>query len=116
MRALTTELKSDRARFDAGETIAQRGHRPGGDPVQQHSAGDLYPFVIAVLEENGDPRTRRYEVLGPKLDSGYWWNSPEDAENAARQLKQAWERRPRPVRTLGDYLANKYDVHDGSGL
>lgn len=89
---------------------APRGHRPGGDPVQQHSAGDLYPFVIAVHESPA--YGRRYEVLGPKLGSGWWFTRNEDAEKCARGMKQGWERarRYRQQRTLGDYLANKYDL------
>lgn len=50
-------------------------HLPNGDPVQQHSAGDHYPYVIEVRETNG--RARRYRVIGPNLN-GAWQFMFED--------------------------------------
>ena len=86
------------------------GHRPGGDPVQEHSAGDLYPYVIAVVES--PERGREYEIVGPKVGSGWRFKRADDAERCAKNWKDWWERRPRPrpTKTLGDYLANKYAI------
>lgn len=41
------------------------GHLPGGNPVQAHSAGEHYPFVIAAVEN--DTGARWYEVTGPGI-------------------------------------------------
>lgn len=66
-------------------------HRPGGDPVQMHSAGDYYPVVVAVVDTlvempHGTGRSRRYEIFhGDKLEVRY---SPEGAEQAAREMHE----------------------------
>lgn len=79
------------------------GHRPGGDPVQRHSAGEFYPFVIAVDENPIGGRW--YTVLGPRLRSGWRFHAAEDAERCARGWKRAHDSRPRPIQTLGEYIA-----------
>ena len=58
-----------------------QGHLPNGNPVQRHSAGEHYPYVIVVVES---PAERRYEVIGPRLGSGYRFATAEAAEACAR--------------------------------
>lgn len=48
--------------------MSYQGHLPGSG-VQVHSAGPAYPFIVAVVETDGDKRTRRYQVSGPGLSS-----------------------------------------------
>jgi len=58
-----------------------QGHLPNGNPVQRHSAGEHYPYVIVVL---ASPACRWYQVVGPRLGSGYLFSTPMAAENCAR--------------------------------
>ena len=41
------------------------GHLPNGNPVQRHSAGEHYPYVIAVVGRAG--LYRYYELSGPGI-------------------------------------------------
>lgn len=59
------------------------GHLPGGNPVQAHSAGEHYPFVIAAVE-NGTG-ARWYEVTGPGTPR-LRFEQHGDAYVAARRL------------------------------
>jgi len=43
-----------------------QGHLADGSSVQKHSAGGLYPYVVAVRDTD---HGRRYELLGPGIDT-----------------------------------------------
>lgn len=63
-----------------------QGHLPNGNPVQRHSAGEHYPYVIEVRE---NPRIdgryfRSYVVTGPRLRVPQGFQTPERAEDFAR--------------------------------
>lgn len=63
-----------------------QGHLPNGNPVQRHSAGEHYPYVIVVVESRPHPRmdpVRWYDVVGPG-DLGYRFATAEAAEDFAR--------------------------------
>lgn len=61
------------------------GHRPNGDPVQAHSAGPIYPFVIYRQENNGDTT---WGVIGPNCQLGLGgFDSYKEAERFAHHLK-----------------------------
>lgn len=68
-------------------------HLPDGSGVQAHSAGDHYPYSIAVLDKPGSDRC--YEVSGPGI-RGLRYYSDEMATRVARRLavcirnKDAW--------------------------
>lgn len=60
-------------------------HRPNNDPVQEHSAGDLYPFVIFRQDKDG---VSTWGILGPSITAtGY--ESHEHARDAAQLFKYA---------------------------
>lgn len=60
-------------------------HRPNGDPVQVHSAGDYYPVVVAVIDTVTDAgRSRRYEVFHDEEIEVC--HTPAEAERAARRM------------------------------
>lgn len=59
------------------------GHLPGGNPVQAHSAGEHYPFVIAAVENGAG--SRWYEVTGPGTPR-LRFEQHGDAYVAARRL------------------------------
>lgn len=64
-----------------------QGHLPNGNPVQRHSAGEHYPYVIGVIESSPHPRLpgcRWYEVVGPGLFP-LRFATNEEAENCARR-------------------------------
>ncbi len=45
------------------EVRANQGHHPDGSSVQQHSAGDAYPFILAVRGEWAEVWAPSGEVL-----------------------------------------------------
>lgn len=62
-----------------------QGHHPDGSSVQRHSAGDLYPYVVA-CKQQGD--SLAWFLIGPGLPdrgSGVFEHS-EEAVYAARRL------------------------------
>lgn len=67
----------------ANPNVRYLGHLPGGNPVQAHSAGEHYPFVIAAVE-NGTG-ARWYEVTGPGTPR-LRFEQHGDAYVAARRL------------------------------
>lgn len=78
--------------------------------------GDTYPYVIVATERGGE---MLYSIIGPGLDEGA--SAPRErahAEAIARKLSDMhWQAvarsaqaAARPVKTLGDYLHNRYGV------
>lgn len=93
------------------------GHLPDGSGVQAHSAGEHYPYVIAVVDltpvDDGQPM-RWYEVTGPGLQAGglaFW--TDKDATVAARRLKtcgeneDAWSFEIERAGRLGDLILER---------
>lgn len=69
----------------------------GTSGIQQHSAGKLFPFVIARQEEEG--RSTAWIVIGPGVTTAYPWLSYELAAAHAANLKAALAK---PVRQPGE--------------
>lgn len=59
------------------------GHLPDGSGVQAHSAGEHYPYIIAVIERAG--ADRRYEVNGPGVE-GLRYSTDREATLVAKRL------------------------------
>lgn len=54
-----------------------QGHLPAGNPVQRHSAGDHYPYVIEVWERPQASISRYYGVIGPGIKANYFAREDE---------------------------------------
>jgi len=66
-----------------------QGHLPGSG-VQKHSAGDFYPYTIAVIDRpSGGGHVRVYEVTGPGIHTPWEFFTAESAERAATLRKHA---------------------------
>lgn len=65
------------------------GHLPDGSSVQKHSAGELYPYVVAYRDSTDPHSQRKYDVglIGPRVVGTAWFTSFEDAVAAATALK-----------------------------
>lgn len=59
------------------------GHLPDGSGVQAHSAGEHYPYTVAVIERDG--ADRRYEVSGPGVE-GLRYTTASEAATVAKRL------------------------------
>ena len=77
------------------------GHLADGSSVQRHSAGPIYPYVIAA-QQRGD--VLEWGVIGPDTDGYVWLGNHADAHRAAALLKSRHGRlqadAPRPKATL----------------
>lgn len=93
-------------------TVKYLGHLPGGNPVQAHSAGDHYPYVITVVDahDEADSALRWYEVSGPGLIHGLVFWTDREATSAARMLatctasEDAWSFAIECAGRLGDVV------------
>lgn len=65
-----------------------QGHLPDGSSVQAHSAGPVYPFVVYGRTVNG---TMYWEVLGPGVEDYIRFETGEDAQACANNLKVAYD-------------------------
>lgn len=99
--------------------MSYQGHLSGGNPVQRHSAGEHYPYVIAVVERDGG-LVRWYEVTGPGTPA-LAFESDAAAVRVARRLatlinnEDAWafeveqagyisqQRQPQVIATVADW-------------
>lgn len=66
------------------------GHLADGSSVQKHSAGELYPYVIAYRDNTDKHSQRKYDagLIGPRIVGTAWFTSFEDAVAAAIALKK----------------------------
>ncbi len=66
------------------------GHLADGSSVQKHSAGELYPYVVAYRDSTDPHSQRKYDVglIGPRVVGTAWFTSFEDAVAAATALKE----------------------------
>lgn len=70
-----------------------QGHLADGSSVQKHSAGGLYPLVVAVRDTD---RGRRYELIGPGIDTALVFDSYDaciaggERLLAVRENQDAW--------------------------
>ena len=75
------------------------GHHPDGSGVQLHSAGGLYPYVIALRERYNsetDSFVRTYEVTGPAAE--YECPTWDEAVAFAEARRDEWKERNKPVK------------------
>lgn len=75
------------------------GHHPDGSGIQSHSAGELYPYVIAVRERynsENDSFVRTYEVIGPAAQ--YECPTWIEAVVFAEARRDEWRERNKPVK------------------
>lgn len=66
------------------------GHLADGSSVQKHSAGELYPYVVAYRDSTDPHSSRNYDVglIGPRVVGTAWFTSFDDAVAAAMALKK----------------------------
>lgn len=58
-------------------------HLPNGNPVQAHSAGEIYPYVLARDTIDGKPR---WNVLGPNATAVINFHTYEGARHHAVEM------------------------------
>ena len=66
------------------------GHLPDGSSVQRHSAGPLYPYVIAARQHGS---ALEWGVTGPDTDGYIWVGAHADADRVATFYKSRYDRR-----------------------
>lgn len=71
------------------------GHLPDGSSIQRHSAGPLYPYVIAA-RQNGE--ALEWGVTGPDTNGYIWAGTDVDANHVATFFKDRYDRRQAAAR------------------
>lgn len=74
-----------------------QGHSNDGSSVQNHSVGDLYPFVVYAQET---PQGMRWGVVGSGFDTGAIYLTEDIARACAKSLKQKHDRVIERLRAL----------------
>lgn len=62
------------------------GHLPSGNPVQRHSAGGTYPYVLVAVESS-QWAGRCWRVIGPGTSGRVSFPTHRDAEGYAFWLR-----------------------------